>query len=193
MQKVDDAVGTGITRRRFTVEEYHRMGEAGILHEDDRIELIEGDIIQMPPIGGGHVGGVNRLTAVFTGRLGSRVVVSVQNPVRLSSGSEPEPDLALLRPKADFYASGVPQASDVLLLIEVADSSLAFDRDVKVPLYAAAGIPEVWLLDLANGRLRVFRDPEGGEYRHTAILARGEAVTPQAFPDLTLTIAELLG
>jgi Uma2 family endonuclease len=180
---------------RFTVDDYHRMAAAGILTEDDRVELIEGEILAMPPIGEGHAGGVNRLSWLFTDRVGRRAVVAVQNPVRLSRHSEPQPDLAILRPRADFYAGKMPEPDDVLLLIEVSDTTLAYDRDVKVPLYAAAGIAEVWLVDLAGDRLRRYREPDAaaGEYRHVEVLARGATVAPRAFPDVTFNVDEILG
>jgi Uma2 family endonuclease len=179
-------------RWRFTTEEYHRMGEVGIFDEDDRVELIEGELIQMTPIGPRHAANVGRLTDLFTERLQRRVIVWVQNPVHLSPDSEPEPDIALLRRRADYYATGLPRPEDVLLIIEVADTSLGYDRDTKVPLYAAAGIPEVWIADLQGDRLRVFRDPDAGEYRRVEVLTRNDSVAPLAFPDLQLSVDELL-
>jgi len=187
---MDDA----LTRYRFRVEEYHRMGEVGILPEDTRIELIAGDIVVHEPIGSYHAGTVNRLTRLWTVILGERAVVQVQNPVELAEDdSEVQPDVTLLRPRADFYTRGHPVAADVLLLIEVADTSLARDRGVKIPLYARAFIREVWLVDLAGDRVEVHRDPTAGGYRHARALGRGESVVPGAFPDLTLAIADLLG
>jgi Uma2 family endonuclease len=180
-------------RRRFTVGDYHRMAEAGILGRDDRVELLDGAVVEMAPIGPLHAGHVNRLTALFTGRLGSRAVVSVRNPVVLSGYSELQPDLVLLRPRADFYTNAHPQPPDILLIVEVADTTAALDRRVKVPLYAAAGVREVWLLDLPTEGLEVYRDPTAGGYRDARVLARGERLAPQAFPDLTLEVSNLLG
>src|SRR2546426_2118990 len=137
-----------LEKRRFTVDEYHRMAEAGIFSEDESVELLEGEIVEMTPISSRHAACVNKLTRLFTRELGERVVVSVQNPVALTETSEPQPDLALLRPRADFYAAGHPGPEDVLLMVEVADTSATSDRAVKVPLYARAGIEEVWLIDL---------------------------------------------
>ncbi len=182
-----------MTRRRFNVDDYYRMAEAGILQYGSRVELIEGEIVDMAPIGDPHAGGTNRLTMTFTGRLGNQVVVSVQNPVRLSPSSEPQPDLMLLRPRADFYTTSKPAPADVLLLIEISDTTLRYDRDVKVPLYAAAGIAEVWIVDLQSDRLRVFHGPEAGEYRHIEVFARGATVSPQSFPELQLSVDEILG
>jgi Uma2 family endonuclease len=139
------------TRRRFTVDEYYCMAEAGILHEDDRVELIEGDIIAMAAIGNRHMSCVKRLNRLFNERLGRRVVVSVQDPIRLSRRTEPQPDVALLRPRDDFYAPGHPGPDDVLLVVEVVDTSLPYDRR-KLRLYARAGIPCVWLAILSSRR-----------------------------------------
>lgn len=182
------------TRRRFTVEEYYRMGEAGILAADERLELIAGEIVVREPIGSRHAGTVDRLTRLMTSRLGERVIVRVQNPVQLpKERSELQPDVTLLRPRNDFYASGHPGADDVLLLIEVADSTLLLDRRVKIPLYARAGIREAWLVDLTKDRIEVYRDPAGGRYRDVRTLGRGEAAVPQALTDLTIAVFDVVG
>jgi Uma2 family endonuclease len=191
MEDVMDAV---LTRYRFTVEEYHRMGEAGILPEDTRIELIAGDIVVREPIGSYHAGTVDRLTRLWTSILGERAVVRVQNPVELAGDdSEVQPDVTLLRPRADFYTRRHPAAADVLLLIEVADTSLARDRRVKIPLYARAGIREVWLVDLTGDRVEVHREPTAGGYRQVRASGRGESLVPEALPDLTIAVTDLLG
>ncbi len=182
-----------VKRRRFTVDDYYRMAEVGILTEDDRVELLDGEIVEMSPIGSDHAGHVKRLNTLFTSRLGARVVVSVQDPVRLSRHSEPQPDVALLRPRADFYARGHPRPDDVLLLIEVADTSVEADRRIKMPLYARAGIEEVWLVDLTTERVEVYRGPAADGYREIRALARGQGIVPQAFPDLALGVDDLLG
>ena len=170
------------------------MGEARILPEDSRIELIAGDIVVREPIGSYHAGTVNRLNRLWTSMLGDRAVVQVQNPLELAEDdSEVQPDVTLLRPRSDFYASGHPVPADVLLLIEVADTTLGSDRRVKIPLYARAGVREVWLVNLTDDRLEVHRDPMAGRYRHARILQRGESVGPEAFPDLSVAIADLLG
>src|SRR6184192_4545534 len=143
-----DSMGMPFTARRFSVDEYDRMGRAGVFHEDDRMELLDGQIVEMSPIGPGHAGCVRALTSLLTRLVAGRALVSVQNPVRLGEHSEPQPDVALLVPRADAYRTAHPQPKDVLLVIEVADASLEHDRDVKVPLYAAAGVPEVWLVNL---------------------------------------------
>ena len=179
--------------RRFTVDDYHRMGEVGILAEDDRVELLAGEIIEMSPIGPRHAGSVSRLNTLFSSRLSTRVIVSIQNPILLrAEDSEPQPDMVLLRPRADFYTRSHPEAQDVYLIIEVADTSLEKDREVKFPIYARAGILEAWLLDVSAGHIEVHRQPTPSGYGNVSLLHRGEVVTPLAFPDLTLTIDDLL-
>ena len=150
------------TRHLISVEAFHRMGETGILGPADRVELIEGEIIDMSPIGVLHAAIVARLASHFSLRLGATAVVWCQNPLRLDDVSEPEPDISILRPRADFYTTSLPGAADVLLVIEVADPSRAYDLGTKVPLYARHGIPEVWVIDAATRQIRVFRRPVGG-------------------------------
>ncbi|HBH00339.1 MAG TPA: Uma2 family endonuclease [Candidatus Rokubacteria bacterium] len=182
------------TRRLFTAEEYHRMGEAGILHDDDRVELIEGEIVEMAPIGSPHAGTVDRLNRLFTSRLGERAIVRVQGPVLLAAvESEPEPDLALLLPRPDFYTTGHPEPPDVLLALEVMDTSVERDRRVKLPLYARAGIAETWLVDLNTGCVEVYRRPGPAGYQDSRVARRGESLAPHAFPDVALAVADLLG
>ncbi|HBH00939.1 MAG TPA: Uma2 family endonuclease [Candidatus Rokubacteria bacterium] len=182
------------TRRRFTVEEYHRMGEAGILDEDDPVELIAGEIIVREPIGSRHAGTVNRLNRLWTSRLGERAVVQIQNPIELpEEDSEPQPDVTLLRPRADYYTAAHPVAADVLLVIEVADSTLAVDRRVRMPLYARAGIREAWILDLTADRVEVYRVPTADGYRQVMRFERGHRLAAEAFPDLVVSVEDLLG
>lgn len=150
------------SRHLISVAAFHRMGETGILGPADRVELIEGEIIDMSPIGVLHAAIVARLASYFSQRLGGAAVVWCQNPLRLDDISEPEPDIAVLRPRADFYTTAHPAPADVLLVIEVADTSLAYDLGTKVPLYARHGIPEAWVIDAATRRTRVFRQPAGG-------------------------------
>jgi len=181
-----------INRYRFTVDDYHRMGEAGIL--DEKVELLAGDIVVREPIGPYHAGTVNRLNRFWTARLGDRAVVQVQNPIELPDlDSEPQPDISLLRPRADFYTTAHPVAADVLLVIEVADTSAALDRRVKIPLYARAGIREVWLVDVAHHRIQICREPTPDGYRQVRDAGPDESIVPEAFPDLTLTPRDLLG
>jgi Uma2 family endonuclease len=149
---------------RLTVADYYRMAEVGILAPDARVELIDGEIIDMAPPGSSHAGTVDYLLKVLARAVGDSANVRVQNPVRLSRYSEPQPDLALLRPHEDFYRADHPTAEDLLLVVEVAASSLRFDRKKKVPLYARHGVPEVWLVDLGGQRLVRYRSPEQGTY-----------------------------
>lgn len=181
-----------LTRRRFSVDEYERMGEAGILGEDDRVELLDGEIVEMTPIGARHAATVKRLNALFTERLGHRVQIGVQDPVWLDEHSEPQPDLALLRPRADFYAAGHPTPEDILLLVEVADSSLRVDRQIKIPLYARAGISEVWLIDLEARRVLVHRDPTEQGYGVVSEVQSDESIAPLAFPEHAFAVKEMV-
>jgi len=151
-------------RHRYTRAEYCRMAEAGILGRDDRVELIEGEIIDMAPTGSQHAGTVIYLNTVLQAALRGSALVSLQNPLVIDEYSEPEPDAALLRPRQDFYRDAHPRAQDVLLVIEVADSSLGYDRDVKLPLYARHGIPEAWLVDLEHRRLERYAGPQADGY-----------------------------
>ncbi|MBI4493890.1 MAG: Uma2 family endonuclease [Chloroflexi bacterium] len=180
-------------RRRFTVADYHRMARAGILNEDDRVELIDGEVIEMPPLGPRHAGCVNHLTRLFVQALGEAAVVTIQNPVRLGQHDEPQPDVAILRPRADFYASRHPCPEDVFLLVEVAETSASLDRRLKLPRYAGSNIPEVWLVDLKQQTITAYRDPSPSGYRAAGIVRRGEQLAPAAFPDRVFAVAELLG
>jgi Uma2 family endonuclease len=175
----------------FSVNEYHKMGEAGILCEDDRVELIEGELIDMPPIGSLHAGKVMRLVSFLTTALSNRAIVSPQNPVHLGEHSEPQPDLTVLRFRDDFYESSHPQPEDVLLLIEVADTTVRYDREVKIPVYARYGIPEVWLIDLQAECIEVYLQPGNDGYRHIFRPARNERLTLSLLPDVSLAIADL--
>jgi Uma2 family endonuclease len=182
-----------IGKKLFTVDEYSRMAEVGILHEDDRVELIEGEIIEMSPIGYRHSGCVARAHERFIQSLGSTAVVMSQSPLLLSEWTAPQPDLIVLKPRSDFYDTRTPKAADVLLAVEVSDSSLRYDRDIKVPLFAAAGTLEVWIEDLQNDLILVYRDPADGAYKTTLTLHRGDTISPIAFPDKTFAVDDLLG
>jgi Uma2 family endonuclease len=175
----------------FSVDEYHKMGEAGILCEDDRVELIEGKLIDMPPIGSPHAGKVNRFNTLLSRIIGSKAVIALQNPVRLGKRSEPQPDITLLRPRDDFYEKSHPQPKDVLLLIEVADTTVRYDREVKIPLYAVYGIPEVWLIDLQAKRVEVYLQPSKHGYRQVLRPANDEQLALSLLPDVSLAVADL--
>ena len=176
---------------RFTREDYHAIAKAGILGEDDRVELIAGEIITQMPIGTAHAGAVKRLNQILGGLSRGRCVVSVQDPIALDLINEPQPDLALLRPRPDYYADAHPGPDDVLLIIEVADTSLAFDREEKIPLYAAAGIREVWLVDLVDKSLSVFRAPAQGVYTEGTRHRSGARITIPGLPDALLAVSDL--
>lgn len=178
--------------RRFTVEEYYRMADAGVLHHDDRVELIDGEIIEMAPIGSRHASCVGRLTRLFAAGAGADALVWVQNPVRLDDFSEPEPDVMLLRPRPDQYAASHPGPSDVLLLVEVCDTTQVFDRTEKVPRYAAAGIAEVWLVDLDRALVEVYSEPGPAGYEPAAHAVPGEVIAPGAAPGLAVAVADIL-
>ena len=182
-----------ILRRRFTMDEYHLMGQVGILGEDDRVELLEGEIVEMAPIGSRHQATVDRLTELFSRRAVDTASIRVQGPVRLAGDSEPEPDLTLLRRRADFYATAHPGPEDVLLLVEVSDTSTEYDREVKIPLYARYGIIEVWLVSLGDGVVEVYRNPTGQGYRDVSQADRGQALNSVAFPQLEMAVDEVLG
>ncbi len=179
------------TRHRICVTELEQMAAAGIFAEDDRIELIEGDLIEMAPIGSYHAGIVNQLMAQLhpTAR---NAVLTVQNPLQLSDLSEPEPDLMLLRYRDDFYRHAHPTAADVLLLIEVSDTTARFDREVKLPLYAEHGVVEVWLIDLPHQALECYRQPLTEERRYGELrrITQG-AITPETQPHITLQVDTL--
>jgi Uma2 family endonuclease len=175
----------------FTVDEYHRMGEAGILCENDRVELIEGKLVDMPPIGSPHAGKVNRFNMLLSKVLGDKAILALQNPVRLGKRSEPQPDITILRPRSDFYEKSHPQPKDVLLLIEVADTTTRFDREVKIPLYAAYGIPEVWLIDLRSKRVEVYLQPSKNGYRQRLRPENDERLALSLLPDVSIAIADL--
>jgi Uma2 family endonuclease len=185
------AVEVALARRLFTREEYHRMGEVGILKPTDRVELIRGEIVEMSPIGRRHVAFVDNLNQLLVVRLRGRAIVSVQNPVALSDDTEPQPDLKVLRRRPVPYKEREAYGEDVLLLIEVAETSLACDRSTKLRLYAEAGIPEYWVVDCVAESVELHRTPEGGRYRDVIRITGAAAVSPQAFPDVVLALAEI--
>ncbi len=178
--------------RKFTVAEYYRMAEVGILGPDERVELIEGEIIVMPPVGPAHSGEVNRLNHQFSHPDNDRFIVHVQNPVQLGDGSELEPDVALLRYRGDFYGTAHPTPADMLLVIEVADTSLEYDRGVKAHIYGRAGVPETWVKNLPEDCIERFTEPGPDGYAQYTVHHRGETLTPVSLPDLELPVDEML-
>jgi Uma2 family endonuclease len=179
------------TRHKLSVEDYHKLGEAGILTEHSRVELVEGELIDMAPIGGPHMGLVNRLNRLLVLAVGDLGVVSIQNPVTLPPYSEPQPDVAILKLGADSVASSVPQANDVLLLIEVADTTLAYDRTTKLALYAKAGIAETWIVNLQSQRVEVYREPTVNGYLRSFEVGIDGVVSPLALPTVQIAVATI--
>lgn len=186
-----DGTATPIQRHLLTLDEYHKMGEAGIFDEDDRLELIEGTLIDMAPVGSDHAGKVIQLNTVLNTAFSGRVLVSQQNPIRLGEHSEPQPDVAILRLREDFYRTSHPQPQDILLLIEVSDTTVRYDREIKIPLYARHDIPEVWLIDLPHEQLEIYRQPSHDGYRQILRPAKDERIAPALLPDTTLAISDL--
>jgi len=184
----------GPTPRHFpiTVEIYHLMADKGAFASDDRVELIGGEIFDMSPVGSLHVRCVNFLNAYFS-RLGQQFVVSVQNPIVLDSESEPQPDIALLRPVPDLYKDELPRAKDVILIVEVADSSVEFDRGLKFNRYASAGISEAWLIDLAHDRVEVHSRPKENGFGLVKVYTRGENAVSETMPEIDLAVDDILG
>ncbi|ANE55898.1 Uma2 family endonuclease [Methylomonas sp. DH-1] len=174
------------------IAEWRRMGEAGIFPPEARMELIEGEILHMAPIGFNHAGHVNRLNYILTFLTHGSACVSVQNPIQLGDLSEPEPDFLLLKPDPDFYSTRHPNAADVLLLVEVSDSTLRFDREQKRRLYAAHQIPEYWIVNLIDNCLEIYRQPENGDYREQSTLAKTDYANLVSLPDIQVRVADIL-
>ena len=184
-------LANGAVCHALSVDDFHKLGEIGVLRDDDRVELIEGVLIDMAPIGSRHASLVNRFNNRLAVALSGHAIVSTRNPVILGAASEVQPDIALLRHRDDFYADAHPTPSDVLLVIEVADTSLPFDRNVKVPLYARHGIPEVWLVSPRERRIEVFRRPTNAGYGETLRPAETEALAPLLLPEISVSGADL--
>ena len=181
-----------LRRHRLTVAQYQRMGEAGVLGPGDRVELIEGELVDMAPIGTRHASTVKRLNQIFSAAVGAHGIVAVQDPLRLDDHSEPEPDLMLLRPRDDFYAAAHPVPADVLLLVEVSESTARYDREIKVPLYARHGVPEVWVVDLDERTLRIYGAPLAGAYTRVSATTTPGVLAPALLPELRIDLAPLL-
>ena len=182
-----------LERWHFNVDQYYRLAEAGVLQPDDRVELIEGEIIRMPPIGSPHAARVTRISYALRDVFEKRAIISVQNPVRLDDFSEPVPDVALLQPHEDFYAAQHPTPEDVLLIVEVSDSTTFTDRNVKVPLYARAQIPEVWLVNLPKQVIEVYSEPAEGKYQKAVTFNPGEVLTSPTLANLSLPVEKIIG
>jgi Uma2 family endonuclease len=185
----DDASGVQLRPRLFTAEEFERLVETGIFGETERVELIEGQIVEMNPIGPDHFWGVNDIVEIF--RHIDSVVLSVQNPIRLAPRIQPQPDLVLLRREAPRRRVALPEHA--LLVVEVADSSLEDDRRIKAPLYSLAGIPEYWIVDIKGQRVEVYSEPSAAGYRASRFYLRGESLSPAFAPDMTVAVDAILG
>ena len=181
-----------LTQHRFRVKAYYRMAETGVLPPDARVELLNGRIIDRPPIGPAHGGTVKRLSRIFNALARGRWLVSTQDPVRLDDHSEPEPDVALLQPAPDDYKSRHPRPDDVFLLVEVSDTTLEFDRGEKLSAYGRAGVAEVWIVNLNEAAIEVYRSPHFTGYGSKTVLGAGDQVAPQAFPDAVVDVSDLL-
>ncbi len=179
-------------KKLFTVDEYYEMARVGILTESDRVELIEGEIVEMSPIGSRNQAIVDELNYVFSNAVGDRARLRVHGPLRLADITEPQPDVQLLTPRDDFYVGGHPTQLDALLVVEVADTSLAYDRNYKSAVYSMRGVPELWILDVNRPRLFVMREPAELGYRVVMELEAGDAIAPLALPDLSFAVSDLL-
>jgi Uma2 family endonuclease len=175
----------------LTTQQYHLMHEAGVFNDGDRLELINGEIKTMSPIGRKHVACIIRLVKLFEKKLGDRFMISAQNSVRLNNHAEPQPDIAILKWRDDFYNEALPTSDDILLIIEVADSSIDYDRDVKAPLYAAVGIPEMWLFDVNKKAIEGYSQPSANGYKQIHRYDEGDTLSMLAFPDVTFNWNEL--
>ncbi|MBM4440030.1 MAG: Uma2 family endonuclease [Candidatus Rokubacteria bacterium] len=179
-------------RYRFTVDEWHQMIEAGMFRKGQRVELLDGEIYEMAPIGPPHQSIVDRLTHLLVTRFGDRAIVRVQGPITVDRRSEPEPDLQLLRRRDDYYSKAHPGAQQSFLVVEVADSSLDYDH-AKLRIYAATGVREVWIVDVRGDRVEVHRTPRDGVFTETRIAERGQQLACDAFPDVALSVDDILG
>jgi Uma2 family endonuclease len=184
---------TEIARKLFSVDEYHRMVEVGTLTEDDRVELIEGEILEMSPLGDRHLSCTDRATMLFVPRLLGKAIVRIQGSIRLSNNTQPQPDVILLNPREDFYAKGGAYTRDALLVIEVAETSIRYDRGPKLAIYAKYGVHEVWIEDLDTDTLLIFRDRHPKGYSTSLVLKSGDTISPLAFPNMVLPVSALLG
>jgi Uma2 family endonuclease len=185
-------MAVAVSKRRFTADDYQRMGQVGILLPEDHVELIDGEVVTMSPIGPRHCAAVDRATRAFVIGAGEAAIVRIQGSVRLDFYTEPEPDVVLLRPRADFYATAHPGAPDILLIVEVAESSIDYDREVKASVYARAGVHEYWIADLNENWVRCYSEPADGLYRTVRTLSRAESLAPLLLPACTVSSNDLL-
>jgi len=178
--------------RKFTIKDYYKMAESGIFTENDRVELIRGEIIEMSPIGIKHSICILSLNTLLAEKLKQRALINIQNPIQLDDNSEPQPDVVLLKNPIDTYRKRHPQPADILLIIEVADTTVKYDREVKIPLYAEANIPEVWLVDINNNCVEVYRQPTPDGYQNMQKFTAEQSLSILAFPDIIITVNEII-
>jgi Uma2 family endonuclease len=182
-----------LQKRYFSVDDYYRMFRVGVFSQGDRVELIEGEVIEMSPVGTRHAGCVDALNSLLSDKVGKLAIVRVQSPISVDDYSEPQPDIALLKPRRDFYRRSHPTPADVLVVIEVCDTSVDYDRNVKLPLYARAGIPEAWLVILPKDIIEVHTEPKDGKYTKVQRLKRGKTLTSSTVAGLSLKVDDILG
>ena len=182
-----------LLRKKFTVSEFCKMAEMGIFRDEDNIELIEGEIVEMGKIGRRHAAYCDRLNDLFRDKFQKRVLIRVQSPVELNNLSQPQPDLALLRRRENYYESGHPQPHDIFLLVEIADTTIDSDREIKIPLYGQNGILETWLIDINEQCLEIYRDPSSQGYQSNRKLRRGQSIASLIFPKIVIDVNEIMG
>jgi Uma2 family endonuclease len=182
-----------LERKRFTVTEFQRMVETGILEEGSPYELLNGEIIHMATIGSKHAAKVNRISAHLHQTVEKTYIVRIQNPIELGAFSQPEPDIAILRWQDDFYESGHPTAQDIYLLIEVSDTTLDYDRTTKLPIYAESGIAEYWIVNLPDNQIEVYRNPSGKVYQSIQTFTKDQTLTIELLPEITIAVDDILG
>lgn len=187
----DPTIPKAPTKHRFTVDQYYKMGEVGILGLEQRTELIEGEILEMSPIGAKHSGSINRLNRIFAGLVGNQAIISIQNSIRINNHSEPQPDIAILYWREDFYVESLPIPSEVFLLIEVADSTLKYDREVKAIIYAKASIPELWIANIEAQVFEVYRQPSETGYQQVQIYGKGEIINLLMLPNVAIAVNDI--
>lgn len=192
VSELEKADAPAIARRKFRVEEICKMVEVGILPEESGWELIDGEVIHRMTIGSKHAGTIIRLGKLFERKIGDKTLVSIQNPIHIDDYNEPEPDIAILKPREDFYAESHPLPDNILLLIEISDSTIKFDREVKKTLYAEAEIAEFWLVNLKDNTIECYSSPKNGNYRLAQILEKGETVKSGTIENLILNVEEIL-
>ena len=193
IQSEIDPIGSQVMRRRFTVQAYSQMRQAGILTEDERVELIDGEVREMSPIDPIHAATVNRLNHQLADKVRGRAIISVQNPIRLDAYNEPQPDLTLLRWDNDFYEQRHPLPKDILIAMEVANTSLVYDRREKLPRYAAAGIPEVWLINIGRKTIEQYTKPADGQYTAMQVVVPGQQITAHVINELQIAVEQIFG